>query len=215
MGFFKSIFSAKDGDDESPRQIASPADLTTGDMLKMEFAAQSLISGQTLKVTAQSFYDISSVEKCKIISTMEGADKPILLSTSTVNAERPLEVALPVLPDTVFNIFKQKKFSAIFDEPDNTDHRLTSKNSAHEISELEGFIARSYFQERTNEAYHSDKDCRHQTLLDSQWTGFDYKLLVSDDRQHAVRIEVFDGGRTDVYLIAYLPLHQVAEYWPA
>ncbi|WP_198264193.1 hypothetical protein [sulfur-oxidizing endosymbiont of Gigantopelta aegis] len=215
MGLFKSIFRGKDGDDESPRQIASPTDLTVGDMLKMEFSAQSLISGQTLKVTAQSFYDISSVENCKTVSTMEGADKPILLSKSSVNAERPLEVALLVLPDTVFDIFKQKKFAAIFDEPEDTDHRLSSKNSAQEIPGLEGFIAKSYFQERTNEAYRSDKDCRNQTLLDSQWTGFDYKLLVSDDRQHAVRIEVFDGGRTDVYLIAYLPLHQVAEYWPA
>jgi len=101
---------------------------------------------------------------------------------------------------------------AIFDDPDNTDHRLTLMNT---IDEVEGFVGQSYFQERTNEAYRSTRDCRETTLSDDDWAAFDYKLMVSDDRQHAIRIEVFDGGRTDVFLIAYLALNKVEEYWPA
>ncbi|MCK4708337.1 MAG: hypothetical protein KAU21_06955, partial [Gammaproteobacteria bacterium] len=138
----------------------------------------------------------------------------VLLSTSTVNPERPLEVAISVLPETVFKLFKRKKFAAIFDEPDNSDHRLNLKADVGELNELQGFVAESYFQERTNEAYRSEKDCRQKTQEESDWAAFDYKLMVSDDRCHAVRIEVFDGGRTDVYLIAYLVLNKVEEYWP-
>lgn len=205
------------GGDSSPppRKIESPKDLKTGDILKMEFSDQSLISGQTLKVSEQFFYDISAVEKCKAVSVMEGADQQVRLSVSSVNPERPLEVAVAILPDKVFDIFKKKSFVAIFEEPDNTDHRITRKGSFDATSELQGFVGQSYFQERTNEAYLSTKDAREQTLSDSDWTGFDYKLMVSDDRLHAVRIEVFDGGRTDVYLIAYLPLSRIEEYWPA
>lgn len=213
MGFFKSVFG---GDDESPPvpDIASPADLKIGDMLKMEFAEQAIISAQTLKVSDQLYYDISALENCKTVSIMEGAEQRVLLSTSQVNPDRPLEVAINVLPETVFKLFKRKQFAAIFDEPDNTDHRVNRKIDASGLNELSGFVAASYFQERTNEAYRSKKDCRHRDMNDNDWVAFDYKLLVSDDRQNAIRIEVFDGGRTDVFLIAYLPLNKVEEYWP-
>jgi hypothetical protein len=213
MGLFKSMFG---GGDKSPpvRSIKSPQDLHLGDMLKMEFAEQTLISGQTLKVSEQLFYDVSAVENCKVVSILEGADQRVLLSTSTVNPDRPLEVALAILPEKVFTLFNRDQFVAIFEEPDNTDHRIR-RNANVALDELQGFVGEGYFQERTNEAYRSKKDCREQTLQDADWIGFDYKLMVTDDRRHAVRIEVFDGGRTDVYLIAYLALNKVEEYWPA
>lgn len=213
MGLFKSMFGS---DSPAPAQkIESPKDLNPGDIVKMGFADQTLISGQTLKVSKQVFYDISAVENCKTVSIMEGADQPIFLSTSTVNPQRPLEVAIATLPETLFKIFKRKKFVAIFEQPENTDHRIKRKIEKHELNELQGFVGASYYQERTNEAYYSTQDCRNKTLNASDWTGFDYKLMVSDDRQHAVRIEIFDGGRTDVYLIAYLALNKIEEYWPA
>ncbi len=194
MGIIKSVFGG--GDKSSPVQnIESPKDLKVGDMLKMEFSEQALISGGILKVDEQFFYDLSAVENCKVVSVMEGADQRIYLSTSSVNPERPLEVA-------------------IFDEPENINHRIKRKAELTELSELQGFIGEVYSQERTNEAYRSTQDCRDKERVDPDWTAFDYKLLVSEDRQHAVRIEVFDGGRTDIYFIAYLALNKVEKYWP-
>lgn len=213
MGLFKSVF--KGTDTQAHREIESPKDLIVGDMLKMEFADQSLISGTTFKVNEQFFYDISAVENSKVVSELEGADQRIYLSTSTINPDYPLEVAISVLPETVFTVFKRKKFVAIFDEPDNTDHRIKRKEELIDLGELQGFVGNVYFQERTNEAYRSTKDCRERTLSDSDWTAFDYKLMVSEDRKYAIRIEVFDGGRTDIYFIAYLALSKVEDYWPA
>lgn len=205
------------GGDKSPPSapIESPKDLHVGDILKMEFAEQSLISAQTLKVSEQVFYDVSAVEDCKTVSIMSGAEQRVMISTSSVNPDSPLEVAIAILPEKVFEIFNQEQFVAIFEEPDNTSHRLQCKANVNELNELQGFVGSSYFQERTNEAYRSKKDCRNNTLNESDWAGFDYKLMVSDDRQHAIRIEVYDGGRTDVYLIAYLKLSKVEEYFPA
>lgn len=214
MGLFKSMFG---GGDKSPpsRPIESPQDLKVGDMVKMEFAEQTLISGQTLKVSEQVFYDIGAAEDCKTVSIMSGANQRVLLSTSSVNPDRPLEVAIAILPEKVYEIFNRDQFVAIFEEPDNTDHRLHTRANLNELNELQGFVGKSYFQERTNEAYRSKKDCRENTELDPNWAAFDYKLMVADDRQHAVRIEVYDGGRTDVYLIVYLALNKVEEYWSA
>jgi len=217
MGFLKAVFG---GDKSSPssRSIDSPKALVAGDIMKMEYSDQSIISGQTLKVTEQVFYDISAVENCKTVSVMEGVDRRIYISYSSVNPDCPLEVAIAVLPETVFEVFSEGEFTAIFDEPDDTDHQLNRVEGALSSATqdlLQGFLGDSYYQERTNEAYRSTKDCRKSALEASDWSGFDYKLMVTDDRQYAVRIEVYDGGRTDVYLIAYLPLNKVEEYWPA
>jgi len=76
------------------------------------------------------------------------------------------------------NLFGHDQFVAIFDEPDNTDHRI-QRSTKVELNELHGFVGDSYFQERTNEAYRSKKDCRSETLTDADWDGFDYKLLVT------------------------------------
>ncbi|VAW67552.1 hypothetical protein MNBD_GAMMA09-2270 [hydrothermal vent metagenome] len=214
MGFLKSLFGG--GDEPSPpRNIDSPQALLVGDIMKMEFAEQSVISAQTLKVKEQVFYDLSAVEKCKAVSVMDGVDRQVYVSYSSVNPDRPLEIAVSILPDDVFALFKEKDFVAIFDEPDNTDHRLKRSGHLNAPDFTEGFVADSYYQERTNEAYRSTKDCRNARLRDDEWSAFDYKLMVADNRQHAVRIEVFDGGRTDVYLIAYLALNKVENYWPA
>lgn len=213
MGFLKSLFGA---DDESaPRLIESPADLRAGDMVKFEYAEQDLISGQTLKVSKQFFYDLSALENCKVVSEMQGADQRILLSNSQVNPDLPIEIAVPVLPESVFKFFKRKKFAAIFDQPELTDHRLECKAGKADDAELSGFVSQSYFQERTNEAYRSQRDCRDDSLAQQDWTAFDYKLMVADDRRHAIRIEVFDGGRTDVYFIAYVASSKIEDYWPA
>ena len=47
------------------------------------------------------------------------------------------------------------------------------------------------------------------------WEAFDYSLLVSDDRQFALQTEVYDGGRTEVFLLVYLPLDKIEELYPA
>ena len=149
MGFFKAVIGGSKTP-PSAKDIESPKDLKVGDMLKMEFAEQSLISGQTLKVIEQFFYDISAVENCKTVSVMEGADQRVFLSTSDVNPERPLEVAISVLPETVFSVFKRKKFVAIFDDPENTNHRISRKAELAVPEELQGFLGDVYNQERTN-----------------------------------------------------------------
>lgn len=213
MSFLNSIFNGGDSP-PSIQSIESPKDLTVGDMLKVGFSEQALISNKTLKVEKQFFYDLSAIENCKTVSVMEGADQKIYLSTSSVNPDRPLEIAISVLPETIFKVFKQKKFIAIFDEPENINHRIKRKIEPSELAELQGFVADAYNQERTNEAYRSTKDCRQQSRIESDWIAFDYKLLVSENRQHAIRIEVFDGGRTDIYFIAYLALNKIEEYWP-
>lgn len=151
MGLFKSLLGGGDKSPPTTRNIESPKDLTLGDMVKMEFAAQTLISGQTLKVAEQFFYDISAVENCKTVSIMQGADQRVLLSSSSINPEQPLELAISVLPETVFKIFPENEFVAIFDEPDITDHRINQNANLGELNDLQGFLGKSYYQERTNE----------------------------------------------------------------
>jgi hypothetical protein len=42
----------------------------------------------------------------------------------------------------------------------------------------------------------------------------DYFRLTSKDRKAAIEAFVFDGGRTDVYFVKYLPLYKIEEMSP-
>ncbi len=43
----------------------------------------------------------------------------------------------------------------------------------------------------------------------------DYFRLTSKDKKAAIEVFVFDGGRTDVYFIKYLPLYKIEAMMPA
>ena len=39
--------------------------------------------------------------------------------------------------------------------------------------------------------------------------------LVSPDRKSAIEVIVYEGGRTDVLFVSYLPTHKIEEFFPA
>ena len=43
----------------------------------------------------------------------------------------------------------------------------------------------------------------------------DYFRLTSKDGEAAIEVFVFDGGKTDVYFVKYLPLYKIEEMMPS
>jgi hypothetical protein len=78
---------------------------------------------------------------------------------------------------------------------------------------LEGWTGEHYFQELGHRAYIADADYRQRVLDDNPegWEVLDYALLISEDRHFGIQTEVYDGGRTEVSLLVYLPLDCVEE----
>ena len=80
------------------------------------------------------------------------------------------------------------------------------------------WIADKYIEELSHEVYWLDDD-PNDTQGNSNELGSeqscDYFCLMSKDRTAAIEAFVFDGGKTDVYFVKFLPIYKIETLMPA
>jgi hypothetical protein len=118
------------------------------------------------------------------------------------------------LPAQVKELFDLEEFARIFNPEVETPVTLERIKEPESLADWTGGV---YYQELGHQAYISNEDYRHRYLTTdtADWEMLDYALLVSEDRRFAVQTEVYDGGRTEVSLLVYLPLDKIEEMWAA
>ncbi len=213
MSFFKNLFNREE-EKSPPRQLDHPKDLQIDDIIKFSFTAQSGISNETFKVKAIKTYDLGGDSKKKTVFTLEGGQAIFDLAVVDERGQEFLELSQSVLPDTVEKVFDIQQFAQLFDSDSGVNHVLERIGEPDHVA---GWTASLYRQETGHQAYLHTGDYRERVLsrLEDGSEEFDYYLFVSDDRQFSIQIEVFDGGRTEVKLTAYLPVSKVEELWPS
>jgi len=214
VSFFKSIFSSE-ADEPPARRLEHPKNLQVGDIAKFGFAAQAAISNQSFVIEDVHSYDLGGEQKRKTVFTTENSDGCLLrLAAVKERQQERLEIAIPLLPDDVQQIFDMDAFIDLLDPETGTHHVL---ERIAEVEEFDGWVAPVYRQEQGHNAYFYEKDYRGLSLPKDadEGTAFSYYLLVSDDRDYALEVQVFDGGQTEVYLLAYLAPEKIEELWPA
>ncbi|MDQ7016247.1 MAG: hypothetical protein Q9N68_07720 [Gammaproteobacteria bacterium] len=214
MSFFKTLFGSEK--DAAPaRRLEHPKNLQIGDIAKFGFAAQAAISNQSFVIEDVHSYDLGGEQKRKTVFTTENSDGVLLrLAVIEERHQERLEIAIPLLPDDVQQIFDIDAFVDLLN-PDTGTHHVLERIA--DVAELEGWTAPVYRQEQGHNAYFYDRDYRGLSLPEDadEGTAFSYYLLVSDDREYALEVQVFDGGQTEVYLLAYLAVEKIEELWPA
>ena len=137
-----------------------------------------------------------------------------LFSMPDASLKDTFGLALKVFPEDVESIFSIDEFAHILDEDSGDQHVLDRKNTPEHFS---GWTGQRYVQEAGHEGYLHKGDFREITLPDDKESciPFSYYYLVSKDRKHAIQIEVYDGGRTEVFLVAYQPQRYIEEMWPS
>ncbi|NOX43810.1 MAG: hypothetical protein GXP19_08790 [Gammaproteobacteria bacterium] len=212
---FKNIFGGGDKKAAGPRSLDHPKDLQINDLIKFGFAAQTGISAGDFKVTGVNTYHFSADKAPATLLTLDGAKGTFSLSLREEGGNTLLELGRVVLPEQIEQIFPWEQFVDII-ESDGAQHTL---ERLVEPDEFAGWTAQQYCQEAGSgdEAYFHAGDYRGRSLPDGkdECESFDYYLMVSPDRLHALRITVFDGGRSEAVLLAYLPLSKLEEMWPA
>ncbi len=213
MSFFKNLFKREETQ-PPPRQLEHPKDLQPGDIIKFGFTSQTDISNETFRVKSIKTYDLGGDGKKKTVFTIESGKSVFELAIVDERGEEFLEVSRPVLPETVEQIFDIRKFAHIFDQDSGVNHLLERIGEPDHIA---GWTAPLYRQEMGHQAYLHAGDYRERVLsrLADGCEGFDYYLLVSDDRRFSIQIEVYDGGRTEVKLTIYLEISKIEELWPS
>jgi len=216
MGIFKSLFGGGDTDDAAPRSLTHPKDLQVNDLVKFGFAAQTGISAADFKVTEVNTYHFSAGQEPTTVFTLDGVEGLFSLSLRNESGDTLLEVGKVVLPEHIEQIFPWEPFVDIIEPGSGAHHTL---ERLAEPDEFTGWTAPQYSQEAGggDEAYFHTGDYRGRSLPEGkdECEPFDYYLMVSPDRLHALRITVFDGGRSEATLLAYLPLNKLEEMWPA
>ena len=201
------------GDEPPPPPIEHAWELKAGDFLKMALAAPEGLSAAELQVTTVHALDFGGPSKTRRVLELEGGRAG---ATQLWRDERDrLAIARTLDRGVVERLFDLDDFATLFD-PDAAPNVVLERRE--EPGELAGWTAALYRQEGAEQAWYHPHDPATATLDDhvtSDAEGVDHYRLVSDDRRHAVEIQVFDSGRTDVLAVALLTPGSVEELWPA
>jgi len=215
MSILKTLFRSTRKDNHTSHGLQHPRDLQLGDIVKFGFAAQQGISNQSLRVEDIDTCDLGGEQHKKTLFTLQGSGARLRLAVVDQGrgGER-LEIGIAVLPEDVEQIFEMDAFIDLLDPETGVHHVL---ERIGEPPHFAGWVGPVYRQEAGHNAYYHAGDYRDRRLPASEEEGdaFSYYLLVSDDRAFGLEVQVYDGGRTDVYLLVYLAISKIEELWPA
>ncbi len=195
------------------RQLDHARDLQAGDMLQMSdsFGLPEQLRNQAFKVVGVTTYQFEHTFSTTF--ALQSASDDTADMTIEEDAGRQIAAfSFAINRDAVEVLFDLDEFGAVFDEDSVTT--LTLQESAG----MEGLVADEYHQESVGErGYYYDSDYRSSGPPVHEGSGepFDYYCLVNDESTHAVEIEVYQGGETDVSLTLYRDLSDITDLWPA
>jgi len=198
------------------RQLDHPRDLLVGDMVEFALMSQAGLTNKSFQVSNIWTLDLGGDKQKRIYFQLDDVDSHIRLR---VVDNESIELGLEVYPETLLEIFSEDDIATILDPDSGVNHRLKATASMSDLpAELTGWVTKKYRQEGFDLAYRYDDDYRDRSLpahLDGCEEGCDFAWLISDDREYALEFRVFDGGRTEAHLCAYLPIRKIDALWPA
>ncbi|GLP95676.1 hypothetical protein [Paraferrimonas sedimenticola] len=213
MGFFDKLFGKKA--EAEPRQLNHPSQLNQGDMIVLDdsFALPGLLRGQQFKVESVNCYEYQNSRAPEWI--LRGNGQHTLFLSIEQDDEEYLAVSIKLTRAEVESCFDMDAFADIFEEG------VFAELEGHEQDgELAGWLNGRYRQTDFAEfGYFHRADYRHtrppQDANQSHGDAFEAYQLVNDNETHAIDIEVYENGETDVMLTLYRPVSDIREYWPA
>jgi hypothetical protein len=216
MGFLSGLFGKK----EAPKRLLDhPNKLLKGDMLTLDdsFALPALLRGQQLKVEAIHTYEYQRSQLCEFL--LRGHSGTAIYLSYIQEDESYLSISIKINRAEVERLFDLDAFAEVFEEPGNAV--LTPLPLSAELeTEFGQWLSDEYHQvEFAGFGYFHRQDYRGLTPPQDEHgdrgESFESYSLVNNQDSHAIDIEVYEGGDTEVMLTLYRPLSDIREYWPA
>ena len=213
---FKKFFG-RDKKDVPPRSLDHPRDLQKGDAVIIGFDGHPEISQAEFliqKVTGLDLAAKSGFERRIFHLGQTKDNRPLLLWVHDEGNGEQLAFAYGADQPHVEAMIHVNQFAELF-IPDR-DY-LVKVKSHKQARKGNTWLADSYTQDQAQEVYWLDKDPNDlettDTMSDDE-QSCDYFRLTSKERKAAIEVFVFDGGRTDVYFVRYLPMYKIEEMSP-
>lgn len=214
---FKKLFS-RSKDKPVSRTLDHPEKLKQGDIVKIGFDEHSEISNNEFIVEKVSGLDLSAKTgfERRIIHLGQSTDqRPLLLWMHNEGNGEELAFAYGATQPHVEAMLNMDQFGDLFDPDRNFLVEVKSQKKARGDNP---WLAKTYIQDQAQEVYWLDKDPHDVETTDEMSNDeqpCDYFRLSSKDKKAALEVFIFEGGRTDVYFIKYLPLYKIEEMMPS
>ena len=214
---FKKIFG-RDKSEAPARSLDHPRKLKQGDFIKIGFDDHPEISNTEFmiqKVTGLDLSAKSGYERSVIHLGLTDNNRPLLMWVEDDgNAER-LAFSYGADQPHVETMINVEQFTDLF----NPDRNYLVEVESHPSSLKDNtWLSRKYVQDQACEVYWLDRDpvdvgTTENVSIDEK--SCDYFRLTSKDQEAAIEVFVFDGGKTDVYFVIYLPMFKIEEMMPS
>lgn len=196
------------------RSLTRPEELQTGDIviLKERRTLPPELQGQQLEVTDIGTAQYSDgTEKSVTLRSVD--NKTYYMCVDQNDGDPRLSFSIKVPRKIVLTLFDEDDFAQLWDEG---FARLETKTKPENIAD---WLADSYQQDvKDGEGYYYDRDCadespsKHQDD-DGQEFRFHECSAITDDN-HALSVEVWSDGETDIFLVISTPLDVIADMLP-
>ncbi len=201
MGLFDRLFGEKN--EPVARNLEHPRDLQEKDIITFSFTPWDEFSHQRFVVQAVNNYnDPNNYSYLRRVCVLEGEENPLPLYLA-VTKERgidQIEIFQAITADITETLFNMEQLIAILEGEEDAGFLECYQ---HQDNLLDKWTAPSYSQEIA---------AKYLTL---EGEPLNYYRLLSDDSQYILEINVFEQGKTDVYLGVRIPLNKIEELWPA
>ena len=207
----RRLFGGGSKDKDKARKVEHAWDLSAGDFLKFGFVAPHGLSTVEARVASVRAIDLGGPHKVRRVLTLDDGGGYDMWRDD----DGALALARTIGRPDVERLFDLDEFARLFD-PDEPANLVLHRRA--ELPEFEGWTTEIYRQEAALQAYHHEQDpavTKIDTTLADDAEAFDHYRLVGDRRRFAVEVAVFDGGRTDVTLVALMAESVVEEFWVA
>lgn len=210
--FLKGVWS-RTRKEPGARRLEQPRDLLVGDIIQItdSYALPPMLRNQSLRVVAVSTYQFEYEFSTSFSLEGQGHEQVDLIVEEEDGREN-LAFKLEVNRDTVEELFNMDQFADLFE-----GEAPAVLETQSEPEDLSGWTASLYRQGSQSErGFYYSKDYRGIKPPDEEGEGepFDYYAATSDEGGHAVEIEVWTGGETEVFLTIYRPISDIKELWP-
>ena len=222
MGLWKSLFGSNGGADESApmRVLDHPKKLMRGDLVKFKVFVPKLIRARTFEVDDVNTYHFKTGEVTEYV--LKGGydeDVPaVYMSYEEEDGRETVSISLKINREAVEHLFDLDQFAQIFNDKNRAEVQRKSniEDKRDPLHDLEGWVAERYVREGFFQpAFFHEEDYRGRVVPTSadEAEGFDYYVLYSPDRKHAIEIENYDDGE-DVMLTINYGVDIIEEMWP-
>jgi hypothetical protein len=199
----KQLVAARRPEPRKPADGSLASLLGKGGVVVFSFLDRKELSGRRFEIAGESRYAFGGATAAEYLLRGEKGE-PLWLAAETEDGEEYVAVSRKLRRKDVAEIWGEGQIAAVLEE--GFGARLESR---YVPESLAGWVAASY---------HKAEDASSGTCYEgasfSEGAALDYYLLEDAEEEHAVEIEVYESGETEIFLTLYLPRSAIAECWP-